>query len=193
MVVGLRRTVLRGMHRGALPVAVGLVLLPVAGLYGHDRWVFVEVCRDIGKPHVTRQVDQKGFLLVSGTANSFGMRYIEPGAFDWLEMADIYRKSEYVRFRRTSSGELTSEQIGEPTAEVEAIESFRQQEYGISVSSTVVKVRSTGEVLAEGARANFSGGRAKWVLGSWGASSCPSDGEDFKLYYRLIENTLGRR
>ena len=153
------------------------------------------MCEKIGKPEIKRKMAQKGFLLVSGTANSFGMRYIEPGAFEWMEMADIYRRSPYVRLSRLASGEVTTQQITEPAAEVEVNEAFRDEAEGVSVSTTVIRVRSTGEVLAEASRATFSGGRTKWVLGAWGSASCPSgmnEGEEFRQYYKLVELTLAK-
>ena len=64
-----------------------------------------------------------GFLLESGTADSFGMRYVEEG-FDWIEARDIGRRDGWVRFEKDTQGRITSKSIDRPIAAYSVVESY---------------------------------------------------------------------
>jgi hypothetical protein len=56
---------------------------------------------------------------------------------------------------------------------------------------TEVRERASDRLLAQAAQAHSDGGRAKWVLGAWGTSSCPSAGSrDWSRWYHLARDVL---
>jgi hypothetical protein len=178
-------------------VATALVMSPVGALWLMDRADFQGVCDGVGAPVVYRKASADGIYLNSGTANSFGMRYLQDEGFSWVEAPSIYTRGAWVRYVRDTASRVASAiatvEIPALTARYEVRESFSQPFPHTGLSITQVVERSTGEVLAKAGSANFDGGRAKWVLGAWGASRCPSamqSSEAFGPYYHLARNTL---
>lgn len=194
LAIGVLRWQLRGRQsQHAWTVAASIVVLPVAVVYGLDRNEFRRVCDEEGMAVVTRQVAREGIFLDSPTANSFGTRYVESEGFKWVEMRDIYRRSAYVRMEREKDGKISTTQISESRAKAVVEERHESRGKGISVNTTRVIDRETGEVLSRASLVHFDGGRLFAVLGAWGTSQCPhpgkSDGE-WNRYYHLAKVTL---
>ena len=79
------------------------------------------------------------------------------------------------------------------TATVVVTETHEQRERA-SIMRTEVRERSGDRLLARGANANFTGGRAKWVLGVWGTAGCPAPGSAaWSDHYHLARNTAAKR
>lgn len=190
----------RARVRGALLWAMPAVLLPVAAIWWWDRAEFFSVCTGEGKSVIFRKALADGVFLNSGTSNSFGMRYLHDEGFSWIEAPSIYKRGAWVRYERastTSNGgngvNITTTEIEAITARYEVREDLSQPFDHTSLSQTKVIDRSNGEVMAQAGNATFSGDRMKWVLGAWGARSCPSamsSPEDFNDYYHLAKKTL---
>jgi hypothetical protein len=190
---------LRRAHaRGALVWAMSAVLLPVAAVWWWDRADFFSVCTGEGKPIIFRKAMAEGVFLNSGTSNSFGMRYLHEEGFSWIEAPSIYNRGLWVRYERSSAttgttANITTTEISALTARYEVREDSLQPFDHTSLSQTKVIDRTNGEVMAKAGNAHFSGGRMKWVLGAWGARSCPSamsSPQDFNDYYHLAKKTL---
>ena len=178
--------------RQALALAAPAVLIPAAAIYAYDRAGFVRLCAEVGPPVVRATGKADGFLLTSGTANSFGMRYLHSDGFDWIEMKDVYRRAAYTRVSRRADGQIVETPIDAPSARYEVRETFEQRPHA-GVSTTQVIDRETGAELARASNLTFDGGATKWVLGAWGVASCPnamSDSDGFRAYYYLAKNTL---
>lgn len=194
MVVIGRLLLLRRMRaRWGWPVAAATVLLPVAALWLQDHADFVRVCDGEGLPVVLRRAAADGVFLNSGTANSFGMRYLQEEGFAWVEAPSIHRRGSWVRYEKTAGESITTTEIDALTARYEVREVFSQPNGHTGLSQTQVIERSTGELLAKAGSATFDGGRAKWLLGAWGVRSCPSamgSPASFNAYYHLAKNTL---
>lgn len=181
----------RGVAR-AWPIAAALMLAPMATVYWLERAAFRRICDDAGRAVIHEKAMADGFLLTSGTAYSFGMRYLSEG-FDWIEMRDIYRRDGWARATRQADGATTLTPIDKPTARYEVRETFEQPRSGVGLSVTHVIDRETGAELARAARGTFDGGWMKWGLGAFGVSSCPSaysDSNGFRRYYDLVKDTL---
>lgn len=181
----------RGLRR-AWALAAAATLIPVAAIYAYDRAGFARVCAEVGPPVIRAKAKADGFLLTSGTANSFGMRYVQSDGFDWIEMKDIYRRAAYVRLSRAADGKIVETPIDTPRALYEVRETFEQRP-NAGVSTTQIIDRATGAELARASNVIFDGGATKWVLGAWGVASCPSafsDPGEFRAYYDLAKNTL---
>lgn len=78
------------------------MLAPVGGVWYVDHQAFVRVCQQYGVPVVTRTAQVDGFFLDDGTANSFGMRYLQSEGFQWMEARSIYRRDAFVRYTRAA-------------------------------------------------------------------------------------------
>ena len=182
--------------------ATAAVLLPMMTVWWRDRAEFIGVCNGEGKPVIFRKAMADGVFLNSGTSNSFGMRYLHEEGFSWIEAPSIYRRGAWVRYERSSakrndrngtSANITTTEIPAITARYEVREDSSQPFGHTSLSQARVIDRVSGEVLSKAGSAQFSGGRMKWVLGAWGARSCPSamsSPEDFNGYYHLAKQTL---
>ncbi len=191
LILGIVR-LLRG-QRQRWPIAIGVVLAPVLALWLRDRAAFSDICEGAGKPVVFRRAHADGIFLNSGTSNSFGMRYLQEEGFTWVEAPSIYRRDAWVRYERDSSGTIASKEVDALTARYEVREDFSQPYKHTSLSVTTVVDRQSGEVLAKAGSAHFDGGTAKWVLGAWGISSCPSamrSPDNFAAYYHVAKNAL---
>lgn len=189
LVVFLRR---RGWQRPKL-LAGAIVLVPVAAVYAYDRSEFSALCREIGRPVITTRAVADGIYLNSGTANSFGTRYISQEGFSWLERRDIYVRGGLVRVTRDDAGLYPETKIPALTARYEVLETHETRAPNISISWTKVIDRQTGTEMARAGDANFLGGRMSIVLGVYGSSSClsaMSDPSGFRGYYHLARDTL---
>ncbi len=178
----------------AMPLAILFVATPVASVWFWDRAEFVSVCEGEGKPMIYRKASADGIFLNSGTANSFGMRYLHDEGFLLVEAPSIYKRGGWVRYQRGSDKKtINSIDIPAITARYQVWEDFSQPFSHTGLSQKKIIDRTTGEALTKADSATFSGGRMKWVLGAWGVLSCPGtmiSPQDFQDYYHLARNTL---
>ena len=177
----------------ALALAALLVLAPVALVWGIQRAEFQDICRNQGAGVIRETAKADGFLLASGTANSFGMRYLQTDGFSWFEARDIYRRDGWARTQRDASGNISTTPIDQPTARYEVRETHSAPRSHTSMMVTSVHDRQTGAEMARAATGHFSGGTMALVLGAWGTSSCPNamwDPDGFRRYYYLARDTL---
>lgn len=177
----------------ALAAAVAIVLVPVAAVWSWQYARFQAACRDEGAAAIHATAKADGFLLTSGTANSFGMRYVQTDGFAWIEARDIYRRDGWVRYSRDAAGNIATTPIAEPTARYEVRETHESRPHW-SMMLTSVRDRQTGTEMARASSGHFGGGSMKWVLGAWGSASCPNpmwDSAGFRRYYNLARDTLG--
>lgn len=123
-------------------------------LWTIDHWAFEEICGS------GECASADGFLLESGTADSFGMRYVEEG-FDWIDARDIGRRDGWVRFEKDTQGRLTSRSIDRPIAAYSVVDSYEQPNPSTHLSVTTVLERGSGKQLAPAGSATFDGGCAK--------------------------------
>jgi hypothetical protein len=195
--VGVAWWLRRANIRRAWPLALVAVATPVGSVWLWERAEFVSVCEGEGKPAIYRRAVADGVFLNSGTANSFGTRYLYDEGFAWIEAPSIYKRGEWVRYElgggKGSERLVTSTEIPAITARYEVREDFSQSFGHTGLSQTKVIDRTTNEVMAKAGSATFSGGKMKWALGAWGSLSCPSAfsaPEDFNAYYRLAKKTL---
>jgi hypothetical protein len=187
----------RGSTRARVLVAALLVLAPVAVIWRIDHAEFEAVCNGEGKPVIFAKDSADGIFLNSGTANSFGMRYLQEEGFAWVEAPSIYHRGSWVRYQRDTAsqgqGAIQSIEIPAITARIEVREEFSTPLAHTGLAQTKIVDRQSGRLLAQAGSASFSGGRMRWVLGAWGASSCPSamrSPTDFTEYYHLAKRTL---
>ena len=180
---------------GTRQFAAALVTLAgVLVLWLPARLEFGRACREMGAPRVIERVRADGFYLDDPTANSFGTRYLYNEGFAWYEARDIYHAGGHVRYTKTADG-IKTEPIDSITAGITV--ASRDSSVGpyIRMDRVVITDRRTGRELATAARANFSGGPARIVLGVYGTSDCPSPrtaagSQAFDLYYHLAKATL---
>ena len=172
----------------------GLPFLVVITIWWLDRAEFKAQCASLGRSvvHQTRSVD--GIFLDDSTANSFGMRYLQEEGFQWMEARSIYAKNRFTRYERHGS-EIRSREIDAISASVAVTATHERLSPWTSAQRLTITDRSSGQVLATAAQAHFNGGRAYWVLGAWGSSSCPdpasSEGSaEFNRFYHLARLTL---
>jgi hypothetical protein len=184
------RKILRWLLAAILPVAV------VGAIWWQDRAEFQTLCASLGEPIVRERLPVDGIFLDDPTANSFGMRYLHDEGFVWVEARSIYKRDGFTRYEKTPTG-ITSKEVDAITARVAVESRLTQQAPGISIDRVTVRDRQDGRELATAARANFDGGRARWALGIWGTSVCPSlsgaAGSDaFRKFYHLGKLTSGK-
>jgi hypothetical protein len=172
----------------------GLPFLIVAALWWGDRAEFDAQCASLGRSivHETRLVD--GIFLDDSTANSFGMRYLREEGFQWMEARSIYARNRYTRYERVGS-DIRSREVDAISASVAVTATDARLSPWTSVQRVTITDRLTGQVLATAALAYFNGGRAYWLLGSWGSGTCPdlasSEGSiEFNRFYHLARLTL---
>lgn len=191
LVIGLSFTGWTRSVRSA--VAAGTVVATVGGIWWMDYRNFSAVCERVGKPRIYSRAKADGIFLDSPTANSFGMNYLHQQGFTWMEIRSIYDRGKFERVIRDSNGQIRTEPIGTVTARYEVRETFEKPYVHTSVDVRRVIDRQTGHVMAQAGSVHFDGGRAKWVLGAYGSRSYPSamtNGNDFKGYYYLAQQTL---
>jgi hypothetical protein len=143
-------------------LAAALVLLPVAALYGSDRREFSVLCDEIGLPVIHAKAKADGVLLVSGTASSFGMRYLHDEGFAWIELRDIYRRDGWARAARDDKGRSRRRPSTRRRRATRCARRTRRAARRAFCRTQVID-RQTGVEMARGANANFDGGRAKWA------------------------------
>ena len=172
----------------------GLPFLIVAVLWWGDRAEFDAQCASLGRSivHETRLVD--GIFLDDSTANSFGMRYLQDEGFHWMEARSIYARNRFTRYERDGP-DIRSREVDAISASVAVTATHVRLSPWTSAQRVTITDRLTGQVLATAAQAYFNGGRAYWLLGSWGSGSCPdpasSDGSiEFNRFYHLARLTL---
>ena len=176
----------------AIALASVVTLVPVATLWLADHAEFATACEQ-AHAVVRATAKAEGFLLASETANSFGTRYIYHEGFSWFEARDIYNRDKWVRYERTADVKVVTRPVTAPEARYEVRETFTQPLTHTSLDIVSVIDRSTGAEMSRAGSAQFSGGRATWVLGAWGTSTCPSalsDSEGFRAFYHLARDTL---
>ncbi len=180
-------------RKWALSVATVLVLAPVIYIYSQDLAEFKATCTGVSPPTIADRATAEGIYLNSGTANSFGNRYLREEGFSWLERQDIYDRSTFVRVTLDPDNRPSGEKIPAITARYEVRELFEQRPPDLSVSLTEIVDRQTGLVMARAEQVRFGGGRMKWVLGAHGSGKCPDPRfapDFFHDYYHLARNTL---
>ena len=172
----------------------GLPLLIVGALWWEDRAEFKAQCASLGRSvvHEARSVD--GIFLDDSTANSFGMRYLQEEGFQWMEARSIHAKDRFTRYERDGA-EIRIREVDAISASVAVIATHDRLSPWTSAQRVTIMDRLTGQVLATAALAHFNGGRAYWLLGAWGAASCPdpasSEGStEFSRFYHLARLTL---
>ena len=172
----------------------GLPFLIVGVLWWGDRAEFEAQCASLGRSvvHETRSVD--GIFLDDSTANSFGMRYLREEGFQWMEARSIYARNRFTRYEWHGS-DIRSREVDAISASVAVTATHERLSPWTSAQRVTITDRLTGQVLATAAQAHFNGGRAYWLLGSWGSGSCPdpatSEGSmEFKRFYHLARLTL---
>jgi hypothetical protein len=151
------------------------VLVPVAVVWYLDHAAFKDVCDAHTSLHIARHEKVAGFFLDDGTANSFGMRYLQEEGFEWFEAVDYRDRNKFVRYVRDGK-DIRTQDIDAPTARFEVRSEFRQYSPHTTLNITRVLNRETGAELAHAGMGQFSGGRAMWLLGAWGSAGCPTPG-----------------
>lgn len=176
--------------------AAVLVLGPVALVWQLDHRAFVRVCQQQGVPVITRTAQADGFFLDDGTANSFGMRYLQSEGFLWMEARSIYQRDAFVRYTRAADGKISETPQATQTARYVVVGDFSQPYTHTSVMRTRIldsQAPAGAQEMARAAMVNFSGGRMKWVLGMYGSDSFPSamsDNQTWQEAYNLVRHTL---
>lgn len=181
--------------KSRIPILTLLVVLPIAIRYIPDRIIYEMACIERQVPKIFKTVKVDGFFLDSSTANSFGTKYInDEGGFKWMEIRSIYNRTGFTRYDKTEDGFKTTE-IEKITAKFTLKDEHTTGKVYNENVQTIIN-NSTGEVLAKAHSLYYNGGGfAKWFLGSYGSSSCPSAltrSEDFKKNYWLGKYTLGK-
>lgn len=182
--------------RNAFKVAMGLVVVPVAILYGFDRRDFMAACDERQNVGIMTRADADGFVLTSGTANSFGTRYLYNEGFSYFETLDYMQGYKgWVRYEKNAAGQIVTRKIEGPTARYEVRERHQSVDGSTSFSHVEVMDRQTGTMLAKASDGSFLGGRMRWFLGAWGSANCTSrgtgeGGRQFSLFYHLARETL---
>jgi hypothetical protein len=163
-----------GQARWRWPVALGAVAAAVLAMWLPQRWQFARLCDSLGPPQILQTAQADGFFLDDGTANSFGMRYLQEEGFAWLEARSIYRRDAYTRYTRQDDGRITSTETEALTATYRLQTTNEDLPAGTHVQRLALTRIDTGALLASAASAHFQGGHARWVLGTWGSATCPN-------------------
>lgn len=177
------------------PLAVGGVLAAVLAVWLPQRWQFARLCDSLGAPQILQTAQADGFFLDDGTANSFGMRYLQEEGFAWIEARSIFRREGYTRYTRAADGRITGAETGALSAAFRLHAADEDLPGGTHVQRLQLTRIDTGAVLASAASAHFQGGHARWVLGMWGSASCPSPvtpagSRAFQQTYHLARDAL---
>jgi hypothetical protein len=181
--------------RGVL--AAVLVLAPVSLVWQLDHREFVQLCQQQGVPVIHRRAVTDGFFLDDGTANSFGMRYLQDEGFAWMEARSIYKRDEFVRYERAADGKISEKAQAVRTARYEVIGESSQPHAHTSMTRTRIidtQAPADAQEMAHAAMLHFNGGRLVMLLGAYGSDSFPSAMSDSKTWneaYYLVRNTLG--
>ncbi len=179
-----------------LAAAVAPVLGVVLATYLPGRLEFERLCDTLAEPRIHEKVRVDGFFLDDLTANSFGLRYVGEEGFAWFETHDIYKRGQFVRYRK--AGDRV---VSEPVAALQARHVVKSETdvrgNTIHVSRLSIAERDSGKLLAEAHSVIYHGGPMGIVLGVNGLSSCPDPitpegSRQFNLYYHLVREVLGR-
>lgn len=179
-----------------LAAAVAPVVGIVLATYVPGRLEFERLCGALAEPRIYEKVRVDGFFLDDLTANSFGLRYLGEEGFVWFETHDIYKRGQFVRYRKSSD-----RVVSEPVADLQARHVVKTEtdvrDHTIHISRTSVAERDSGKLLAEAYSVIYHGGPMGIVLGAYGLSSCPDPitpegSRQFNLYYHLVREVLGR-
>lgn len=173
--------------------AATITLSVVFSLWLRASISFSAHCEAIGTPQIFEKRKVDGFFLDDGTANSFGMRYLQEEGFQWMEARSIYNRSGFTRYEIDKTG-ITQKEVDRLTATIEVKSEYSED----AISSTTlitIKDMQTQKVLARAANSHFNGGIARIFLGAWGTRSCPSPlsasgSEAFNQFYHLAKLTL---
>jgi len=184
----------QGNQRAQFVACLVAPVLVLAGIYLSDRVNFHSICESLVNARIVERQHVDGFFLDDSTANSFGMRYLQEEGFDWIEARSIMTRDRYTRYRRSGTT-ITSEEIDSSSASVRVATQYIDQPRGVSIQSTLITERASGRELARAERARFDGGRARWLLGFWGAADCTNPASArgqraFQDWYHLARNTL---
>lgn len=179
-------------RRWALAAATTVAL--VAAWWVPQRLQFAALCEQLGPPRIEARAQAEGFFLDDGTANSFGMRYLQEEGFAWIEARSIYRRDGYTRYRKAGD-RIEHEEIERLSATHVLASAHEPQPGGVSIHRQTIRERDGGRLLASAATAHFDGGTAKWVLGAWGSAHCPdpvtaAGSAAFQAGYHLARDTL---
>jgi hypothetical protein len=175
--------------------STALVLGAVLASYLPGRLEFERLCADLAEPRIFGKVRVEGFFLDDLTANSFGQRYLGEEGFAWFETHDIYKRGQFMRFRKAGDKVRT-----EPVTELQSrhvVKSATEiRDRTIHVSRTAISERESGRLLAEAHSVIYHGGPLGIVLGVYGMSNCPNPitpegSRQFNLYYHLVREVLG--
>lgn len=182
----------RLLHLAAAAVLVSGIVLAT---YLPGRFEFERLCDALAEPRIQERTRAEGFFLDDLTANSFGRRYISEEGFAWFETHDIYRRGQFVRFRKDGV-----QVVIEPASELQARHVVKSgtdvRDNTIHVSRTAISERRSGRLLAEAHSVTYHGGPLGMVLGVYGMSHCPNPvtpegSRQFNLYYHLVREVLG--
>jgi hypothetical protein len=176
-----------------IAVAAAITLSTVFAIWLRDSARFDAHCAAVGTSQIFEKRKVEGFFLDDGTANSFGMRYLQEEGFRWIEARSIYNRNGFTRYELDGT-RISQKEIRELTAAVEVKADFAED----SIASTtllIIRDRQTDKVLARAGNSYFNGGSARIVLGAWGTRSCHSHGssagsEEFNRFYHLAKLTL---
>lgn len=177
-------------------LAVVLVLAPVLLIWQTEHRAFVRVCQQQGMPVITRTAQADGFFLDDGTANSFGMRYLQTEGFQWMEARSIYQRDAYVRYSRAADGKIIETPQATRSARYVVLGESSQPHAHTHVRHTRIldtEAPIDAQEIAHAAMVYFDGGRLKWLLGIYGGDSFPSalsDPATWRKAYDLVDNTL---
>lgn len=177
------------------PLAVGVVAAAVLAVWLPQRLQFARLCDELGSPQVLQTAQADGFFLDDGTANSFGMRYLQAEGFAWMEARSIFKRDAYTRYTREADGRITSTEVAALTAAYRLQAVDEDLPDGTHVRRLQLTRMDTGALLASAASAHFLGGHARWVLGMWGSATCPNPvtpagNQAFQQTWHLARDTL---
>jgi hypothetical protein len=178
-----------------LAAAAGIVLGAVLATYLPGRIAFERLCQELAEPRIHERVRAEGFFLDDLTAASFGQRYVGEEGFAWFETHDLYRRGQYVRYRKQGDN-VVSEPADELRARHAVKSGVEVRPDGIHVARTAITERDSGRLLAEAHSVIYHGGPLGVVLGVYGLSNCPNPitaegSRQFNLYYHLVREVLG--
>lgn len=172
--------------------AATITLSATLFIWLHDLKKFETHCQAVGQAQIFENRKVDGFFLDDGTANSFGMRYLQEEGFLWMEARSIYNRNGFTRYEVSPTG-ITEKEIDKLTAAIEVKSIFSEDAISSTTQMTITD-RQSGKVLALAGDAYFNGG-ASLFLGAWGTQSCTSPNttsgaEAFRQFYHLAKLTL---
>lgn len=177
-------------------LAVVLVVAPVLLIWQTEHREFVRVCQQQGMPVINRTAQTDGFFLDDGTANSFGMRYLQTEGFQWMEAPSIYQRDAFVRYSSAADGRIIETPQATRSARYMVLGESSQPFAHTHVQHTRIldtEAPVNEQEIAHAAMVHFDGGQLKWLLGIYGGDSFPSalsDPTNWRKAYDLVGETL---